>query len=66
MALASQVVRLGFTMADAPPAVSDRKRTRNALYAHISALEVPEDVTLDLAGADAFSVACQSLPPTDP
>jgi hypothetical protein len=23
-------------------------------------------VTLDLAGADAFSVACQSLPPTDP
>src|SRR5437762_2439146 len=26
----------------------------------------PEDVRLDLAGADEFSVVCQSLPRTDP
>jgi len=27
---------------------------------------IPEEVTLDLAGADEFSLACRSLPRTDP
>jgi len=26
----------------------------------------PKEVTLDLAGTDEFSLACQSLPRTDP